>query len=60
MNELTKEELKIIEKRLAERLFSDIQYSLEQFNKQSIYYLGWEKQNEIKRECLTSFLGFYK
>lgn len=55
MNDFTKE----IEKAKT-RLFDDIQYALQQFNRVSNEYCGWEKQNEIKRECLFRFYGFYQ
>ncbi len=42
-----------------QRLLDDIQYSLEKFNRHSSNYMGWERQNEIKRECLNAFKGFY-
>lgn len=59
MNDFDSQDLKLIEELLTARLISDIQYSLRQFNKFSSQYFGWEKQREIKRECLKVFSGFY-
>lgn len=55
MNDFTKE-LEMAK----DRLISDINHALEQFNKYSANYCGWEKQNEIKKDCLFCFYGFYR
>lgn len=54
MNDFTKE-LEMAK----ERLLNDMRYSLEQFTKFTSNYCGWEKQNELKKECLFTYYRFY-